>query len=189
MEWVSLHCCWEGNACWTLTTAWTMARGPQFIILLSGVLYTFPLKTVSSSILIIPWCCTYFVLVKMPSSIWADSLKSLLEAFSVLSTVKCIMSKDIQHYFILKGSVSPLIWSHEVDQIRPPCHRWFFAQCNPLSSPFTTSLSSFLLCQCPIDIPLDLTCSCSSPSSCSCVMSSWSTFLYIQIRPIVSSPR
>lgn len=89
MEWVSLHCFWEGNACWTLTTAWTMARDPQFIILLSGVLYRFPLKTVSSSILVIPWCCAYFVLVKMPSCIWAHFiLTSSLGAVSVLSTVK-----------------------------------------------------------------------------------------------------
>lgn len=94
MEWVSLHCFWEGNACWTLTTAWTMARDPQFIILLSGVLYKFPLKTVSSSILIIPWCCMYLVLVKMPSYIWAHfTLTFLLEAFSMLNTVKCIKSK------------------------------------------------------------------------------------------------
>lgn len=178
MEWVSPHCFGKGNACWTLTTAWTMARSPRFIIPLSGVLYQFPLKTVSSSILIIPWCCAYVVLVKMPSYIWADFiLQCSLEAFSMVSTVKCIMSKDTQYDFIPQSSVSPLIWSH-VDHIQPPFYRWALPRCNLLSSSFTTSLSFFLLHLCShIYNPLNLTCSFSSPSSCTCSTSSGSTFL------------
>lgn len=122
-EWVSPHCFLEGNACWRLTMAWTMARDPQFILLLSRVLYKFPLKSVSSSIWIIPWCWTHFVLVKMPSCIRADFILTfLLEAFSMSSTVKCIKAKDTQYKFIPKSSVPPPTWSRDENQMRPQCY-------------------------------------------------------------------
>lgn len=128
MEWVSLHCFWEGNACWTLTTAWTMARDPQFIILLSGVLYRFALKTVSSSMLVIPWCCAYFVLVKMPSCIWAHFILTFsLGAVSTLSTVKT-------NHTVPFPRIQSLPSSGLLKQTR--CCRHFTRSYLPLSSPF-----------------------------------------------------
>ena len=92
------------NACWTLTTPLTIARDPRFIILLSRVLYKSPLKTVSSSILIIPWCCAHLVLVKMPSHIWAHFSLNFCWKLSKCSALCYVlgMSKGLCHSPLLR---------------------------------------------------------------------------------------